>query len=283
MMTRLFLPLLLAMVGAVTAVAQDIQGIVPAGPRSSSPTEVEEPLPQPPPPPVPDEIVTIIPPTEMMTTNIAFIVDTSGSMNSDGRVGMAITFANSIIGREGDQLMISLFSFKSIHTRWPGMTANEIISAKLLGTWDKIDGPPPPKGWTYFPGVPQLASAQNWLSARGANGGTNPASALNESLAEDIKHLTIVLISDGEDFDVPEFIKAIIDGQKVRVDKGLGKAVIFIIGIGPKAHTMDHLRVVGETEGGGLFVVRRPQPPVALPVLLPDPLLDLNGLDDWDD
>lgn len=216
-------------------------------------------------PPVLNEIVNIEPPAALMTTNIAFIVDTSGSMNSYGRVGMAVTFANNIIGRPGDQLMIALFSFKQTHTRWPGLTDKEKAAAQAAGMLDGLDVKLPPKGWTYFPGKLQLESAQKWLNSRGANGGTNPVTALTEALAENVDDLSIVLITDGEDFDIPVFKIAVVIGQALRVGRGLKSAVIFVIGIGAPAANQHHLRDVGKEGGGGMYVVRRlPPPPLRL-------------------
>ena len=270
----LILPLLLAL-GSVGQAQQVPQ-------KSVAPVESEPPPPvEADPPPPPDEIVTVVPTaeTERMTTNIAFIVDTSGSMDNHGRVGMAITFANSIIGRPGDQLMIALLSFKDIHTRWPGLTEKEKAAALAAGSLDPA-GKKPPKGWTYFPGVPQLESAQNWLNSRGANGGTNPVSALTEVLAEDVDDLSIVIITDGEDFDVAGFKAAVKIGQALRVGREKNRAVIFVIGIGRKSAARQHLIDVGKEGLGGFFVVQKPEPPAPpKPIQLgPWPIIP----DDWD-
>jgi hypothetical protein len=176
-------------------------------------------------------------------------------------MGMAITFAESLISTPTDEMMIALLSFKEDHTRWPGMTPAEIAAARAAGTYEERQGDPPPTGWTYFPGTPQLASAQAWLNSRGANGGTNPVSAITEALAENVQDLSIVLITDGEDFDADAFKKAIADGQAARVAAKLGRAVIFVIGTGEVAKNQQHLRDVAESEGGGLYVIRRPTPP----------------------
>ena len=203
----------------------------------------------------PDVIVPIVNPTSPMTTKIAFIVDTSGSMENGNRVKKAIAFAQSIMGARTDELLVALLAFKDGHDRWPGLP-------------HKGDGPAPPKGWTYFPGVPQLKSAQKWLTEQGTTGGTNPSSALKEILAEKITDLTIVLITDGDDFDVDKFKKTIADGQKLREKQKLGRAVIFIVGTGSRAEKHKHLQDVGKSEGGGLFVIRRPE------LIVPEPIAD---------
>jgi len=280
MMNRVLIPLLLVLAVSADVFSQCSNGGV-APIDSGDPVKADK-------PPVPDEIVMIEAPTSAMTTNIAFIVDTSGSMDNFGRVGMAITFANSIIGRPGDQLMISLFSFKNKHTRWPGLTEKERAAAIASGELDEPDGKGPPKGWTYFPGKPQLESAQKWLNGRGAMGGTNPVSALEDALAEKVDDLSIVLITDGEDFDIQAFKLAITIGQALREGNGLKRATIFVIGIGDNAHKRQHLLDVGKQEGGGMHVVRRPQPPPELELDLDGPDLDLDDMndafdDDWDD
>ena len=240
-------------------------------PEPEPEVEIEEEVEDPDPPPPPDEIVQVVPPTMRMTSNIAFIIDTSGSMDNGGRVGMAITFARSLVERPQDQLMVSFFSFKDSHTRWPGLTEEEESAAREAGTLGHEEGDPPPKGWVYFPGVPQLESAQRWLTGCGASGGTNPVSALNEALAENINDLTIVLITDGDDFNVPLFLQSVQAGQAARVQRGQNKAVIFVIGVGPNANQRQHLVNVGRSEGGGMFVVRRPPPPEP-------PAPDLDGI-----
>jgi len=229
--------------------------------RGADVSPIESTTPPPEPPRAPDIIESVIQPTMTMTTNVAFVVDTSGSMDNDGRVGMALTFARGLIERPTDQLMIALLSFKDSHMRWPGLTAQEREAARIAGTLQAASSTPPPKGWTYFPGVPELASAQAWLTARGASGGTNPVSAIAEILSESVRDLTVVLITDGEDFDVPAFRLAVTAGQASRVQRGVGRAVIFVIGTGGAAANKQHLRDVGTSEGGGLHVIRRPAPP----------------------
>lgn len=194
----------------------------------------------------PDEIVSVVAATQRMTQNIAFIVDSSQSMTNAGRMDMAIRLSQSILGQEGDELVVALFAFKATHTRWPGMPHDGA-------------GPPPPEGWTEFPGADRLESAQQWLMAQGASGSTNPISAINEAMAEDVKNLTIVLITDGEDFDVPGFLQAVRDGQTAREARGVGRAVIVVVGIGPNSRRREHLQTVGREGGGGMYAIRPPR------------------------
>jgi len=184
-----------------------------------------------------------------MTTKVAFVVDTSGSMETQGRAGMAITFARSILGQEGDDLLVSMYAFKEGYAKWPGVKPDP-KEARL--------GPPPPEGWTEFPGVPQLESAQEWLNAQGSSGGTNPIGAITAALNSSVTNLTVVLITDGE-FEGTSFLAAIAACQTDRVKKKLGRAVIFIIGTGADAAKVPHLVQVAKTEGGGLHVIRRPE------------------------
>lgn len=218
----------------------------PAGPPTTAPiesvTKVERRGP-------PDEIVQVVPGTMRMTTKITFVVDTSGSMDHSGRVNQAITFARNILGQPGDDLIVTLYAFKDGFTKWPGLPPDPK---------EVRFGPPPPKGWTEFPGVPQQEAAQKWLTERGASGGTNPIGAMTDALGQNMKDLTIVLISDGE-FDGPSFLEAVEKAQQERIKKGLGRAVIFVIGTGADAGKTDHMVDVAKKNGGGLHVIRRPK------------------------
>lgn len=195
----------------------------------------------------PDEIVPVIPPTARMTTKIAFVIDSSGSMDCGGRISMAITFAMNILGQGCDELQVAIFAFRETFVRWPGVP-------------HEGDGKPPPKGWTCFPGVKQLNSAQSWLMNNGATGCTDPNGAMEAALAEDIANLTVVLISDGE-FNGDLFKEAVAKGQSLREKKGLGKAVIIIVGIGEDSMKQEHMKEVGKKEGGGFYIVKRPGEP----------------------
>lgn len=249
----LILPILAAL-GSSQANAQPgpgpVQGSVAPNPSASDSPEAEEPEPS------PGEVTSIVEPTARMTTKIAFVVDTSGSMDNTSRIGSALSFAKGIIGQQGDELLVALIAFSDSHTRWPGVKHDGI-------------GKPPPKGWTYFPGVPQLKSAQSWLDNQSVEGGTNPVSAIIEALAEPVKDLTVVLITDGE-FGVKAFKKAIKGGQANRKSLELGPAVIIVIGVGRGAKTQQHLIDVGKSERGGYYVIQPPPLPTEPDIDWPD-------------
>lgn len=196
----------------------------------------------------PDEIVQVAPGNRRMTTKIAFVVDTSGSMDNRGRVQMGITFARNLLGRPGDELLVQMFAFKDGFTRWPGIRPNPD---------EQRFGPPPPEGWTEFPSLPALQAAQRWLTEQGASGGTNPIGAMTAALQLNQRDLTVVLITDGEFGSiVPGFLTAVEAAQVAREMKGLERAVIFVIGTGPEAAEEQHLATVGRTHGGGMHVIR---------------------------
>jgi len=196
----------------------------------------------------PDLIVNVVNPdfTKRMTTKIAFVVDASGSMDNSRRMGMALKFAQNIIGGGHDEMLVALLAFKSSHLRWPGVKHDGI-------------GKPPPKGWAHFPGVPQLESAQAWLNAVPVEGATNPNSAMSEALAEPIRDLTVILITDG-DFNGPRnaesFKQTVKDAQALREKNELGRAVIIIIGISASSKKQKHLTEVAKSEGGGFYVIQ---------------------------
>lgn len=243
-----FLPLTVLVVLAVEAAHAQTLPPLPPLPfpppiaQIESETKVQTPRP-------PDEIHEVAPGNRRMTTKIAFVVDTSGSMETEGRVQMSLTFARDLLGRPGDELLVQLFAFKASHTRWPGVRPdpNEVRF-----------GPPPPEGWTEFPSVPALESAQRWLNEQGASGGTNPISAMTAALRLDQRDLTVVLITDGEfgSTTAAQFMAIVEALQKQREKQGLGRAVIFVIGTGPDAVDEQHLLTVGRANGGGMHVIR---------------------------
>jgi Mg-chelatase subunit ChlD len=233
MKTRLLTLLFLLTAGASLALAQDV-----------APVESKTPAAKPQRPP--DIIELVIPGNRPMTTWIAFVVDSSGSMDNSGRMGMAIKFATDILGQGVDEMKVALLAFKGSHERWPGVPHDGL-------------GPAPPEGWTEFPGVTQLQSAEKWLNSQGAHGITNPSSALREALAEEIEDLTVVIITDG-DFNGDDFKNAVAVGQASRESRGRKKATIIVVGIGEESVKRQHMIDVGKSEGGGLFVIKRPKP-----------------------
>jgi len=239
-----YLPLLLLLVATDLVAAQPGGSPAPIAPIKSMIT-VGPSLKQ------PDEIVEVLPGTERMTSKIAFVIDASGSMDLYGSIKRAIRFAQDVIKQPNDDLLVTIFAFKEKHTRWPGVKPDE---------GELRFGPPPPKGWTEFPGVKQLESAEKWLMGQGADGGTDPSSAITAALALDMKNLTVVIITDGEfNWSVKDFLDAVSNGQADRVKRKLGKAVIFVIGTGAGAESQRHLVKVAKSGGGGLHIIRRPQ------------------------
>ena len=257
-----FLPLTLLMVLSVEGAFA--QGLPPVPFPPMPPLELPEAQTE---PPVPDVVVPLVPGTRRMTTKIAFVVDVSLSMRSYGRVQMGITFARDLLGRPDDELLIQLFAFRKDVSRWPGIKPDPS---------EQQYGPPPPEGWTEFPSVAALESAQRWLSAQGTSGGTNPTKAMIAALQLQQRDLSVVLITDGEfKAHEEEFLAAVKVGQAIREAKGLGRAVIFVIGTGPAAAQEQHLLQVGKENGGGVAIImpqaKKPTPAVEQPAPpLPD-------------
>lgn len=244
-----------------SALAQDGTPIGPP-PPPPPPTPYGPPLPPPPPTPPPEQedtrqepaprrvlqIDTVVEPTERMTTRIAFVVDVSGSMKDVAKIGVGLGFSRSLLGREGDELEIAIYSFSDAKARWEGFP------------FDPSDGgKPPPPGWTYFPSVPALRAATEWLASQGAKGGTNPTGAVAAALEESVEKLTVVVITDGE-FEPESFLAAIERGQAARERAGLGRAVLITVGVGQGSSAQAHLRKAGEA-GGGFFYVREVEEP----------------------
>jgi Mg-chelatase subunit ChlD len=191
----------------------------------------------------PDEIIPIVPPTDRMTSRVAFVLDLSGSMRFSDHAGMAISFAQRILGEAGDELQVAVFAFRESYDRWPGIphTGN---------------GPLPPAGWTNFPGLPQMESVRDWLNKFGADGGTNPDGAIRAALTEKVETLTVVIITDGI-FNGESFKEAITHGQELRNEMGLGRATVIVVGVGFESRKRKHLQEVGGA-GGGFYVICKP-------------------------
>lgn len=243
-------PLILLLMLAVEAAQAQVGPIPPIPPPlpppGVAPVESETTQPRP-----PDEVVEVARGDRRMTTKIAFVVDTSGSMDNRGRVQQGITFARDLLGRPGDELLVQMFAFKDGYERWPGLKPDPS---------EVRFGPPPPEGWTEFPSVPALENAQQWLTDQGANGGTNPIGAMTAALRLNQRNLTVVLITDGEfGSHVATFLTTVEALQKDREKRGLGRAVIFVIGTGPEAVEEQHLLTVGRLNGGGMHVIRPQQ------------------------
>lgn len=204
------------------------------------------------------EITTVVEATERMTTKIAFVVDASGSMANTDRVGFSIGFTRSLLGQEGDELLVAIYAFADLDSRWPGIPYDG-------------NGPPPPDGWTFFPSVTAITDAEEWLRSQGANGSTNPVGAVKRALNEQIDQLTVLIVTDGE-FYGPAFVEAIERGQQARVDGGHGRATVVVVGIGPHAISQQHLKTVGEL-GGGFYIVKEVRSDAEEP---PDPQVDGN-------
>lgn len=203
-------------------------------------------------PEVPDEVVAIIPGTARMTTRLTFVIDTSSSMSNSRRVSQAIVFARDTLGLPGDDLLVTMYAFKEAFKKWPGL-APDPSEVRF--------GPLPPKGWTEFPGVPQQQAAQEWLSNEGASGGTNPNDAMVAAITQDMKDLTVVLITDGQFYRYnATFVATIEAAQQARLKKGYRRATIFIVGTGEASVTRPHMIAAARRNGGGLHVIRPARP-----------------------
>ncbi len=196
----------------------------------------------------------VVPAQVPLSKRVLFVVDVSGSM-----AGMKFDRASQavleIAGQPVDEMEIGLIAFDNHPSRWPGIPE------------EGVEGRPGvPKGWAALPSQEAVDDASTWLRKINPTGGTRAIPAMEAALAEDRNQLSIVLVTDGQFYQETsaKILAAVKEAQKRRVDKGLGRAVVLVYGVGDTHSILEEL---GKRGHGGFY--RNPDaPPVPEPVLL---------------
>lgn len=208
------------------ALAQD-PGELPETPPAASPDEkpkvgsftIELPLPAP------------------ISKKVIFIYDRSGSMSAEALAKATDAVMLIADDQNVDQLEIAAFSFNDNFERWPGVPDPPGTSR------------PVPAGWASLPSLEAVDNLRNWLASQTSSGNTWVGPVLATTLSQQVKDLTIVLVTDGgftdtipdgppgetedqEEIRQSRFIASIIaQYQRARVKEGLGRAGFVIFGI----------------------------------------------------
>ena len=203
--------------------------------------------PLPPPPNVSPEQIVAPSPDFRLSSEVLFVIDVSGSMESELR--QAIDSALMILGSPVDDFRAGILAFSGEQIRWAGTPG-------CRGP-DEFCLPPGcsrrcvPMGWAEMP--TSYREALDWLSALVADGTTNPGAALLLALKEPSETLTVVLVTDGV-FHTGLALDAVERGQDWRTNNGLLPAPIMVWGAGAKARDRESLKRLAEVGGGGLWV-----------------------------
>jgi len=174
-----------------------------------------------------------------LTKRVMLVIDVSGSMKSENRIGRAMQVVKHVMGQPVDDLEVAVVTFSSKWERWEGVRE------------PKAD-PPVPYGWARLPSATALSLAQAFVATRDSSG-TAPNEALKAAIKEARDEVSIVFITDG-DFDGPSCVEAFRDGQKARKDAGRGAAPVLVYGVGTGAPKCDHLATIGKEGGVGFWV-----------------------------
>lgn len=192
--------------------------------------------------PVPRHSITplqIVPMQTRITKNIMFVVDTSGSMGSEGRLGDALGAVSMIMEQPTDDMQIACLAFNDAVSRWPGYRTKGDV---------RLDA-----GWARMPSNVAIHKARAWLAAFQASGMTNVEQAIKTALEETKRDLTIVLVTDG-DFPEDRLMRIARRWQTRRVEQKLGRAVIMVWGVGSEASKSQAAASLANFGGGGLWI-----------------------------
>lgn len=196
-----------------------------------------------------EDVITIAsPPKAQLTQRILFLVDCSGSMDGPATMARSLNTIKFIFEQPIDELEVAAIAFDNGHNRWPGL-------------------PQPPKipaNWAAFPSRNASQALSTWIGAAQVTmrGGTNLAPPLRQAFAENRDKLSIIIVTDGGFAEKPETLKKVVDdGQKWRTDRGIGPAVVVLLGIHYQ-NTYPSLVRLNQDLGdnsGGYFVVKTAQ------------------------
>lgn len=226
-----------------------------------------EPLPPLPPPPAsfPEQVV---PPSPgfVLTDRVLFVVDVSGSMKGDP-IRDAFQAVVLIMSSAVDDWRAGLIVFTGEHERWGGQ-----IDCDHEGRNCSKQCVRP--GWALMPA--RCREALGWLSRCPADGGTDPAPALHAALQDPTPRLTIVFVSDGK-FRIEPVLQKITTGQAWRQARGLGRAGVMVMSVGPNRHSSKSLKALAKAGGGGMWTAAQPEPPPKPPAPKQDPQPSMRG------
>jgi hypothetical protein len=246
-------PLLIALVAVLVALdvgAQDVPVEAPKPPRV-----------------FPEQVVA---PEEgfVLASRVIFVVDQSSSMSKD-KLRQAVDSCLLILQNPDDGWRVGMIGFTTTFTRWHG--APECVKhdpgpraggGYALRRDLQIKVTPcskhcVPAGWAAMPKSYEKAEA--WLTSLASSGGTTPHPALEAALTDPVRGLTVVFVSDGEDYKGDECVKTIEKANAWRKKNGLARAGVMVWGAGPHMQRPDSayrkvLVKIAKAGGGGMWV-----------------------------
>jgi len=183
-------------------------------------------------------IVAVVTPERRLTKRVLFVVDASGSMQGD-KFARACRGVLQIAEQPIDEVEVGVLAFNDETARWPGLPEDHPAR-------------PVPDGWAALPSAEAVASASAFLAERGAYGDTLVIPALRQALAETRDELSVVVVTDGvfqrERSD--DVLAALAEAQQAREERGLGRAVVLVYGVGREQEVLRELGAAGQ---GGYF------------------------------
>lgn len=183
------------------------------------------------------DMVTTLEPEVPVSKRVIFLIDTSASMDSDGKIAQAIAAVKDIIRQPIDEMDLAVIAFSDSASRWSGVPEEGVSP-----------------GWAKLPSEEAVSAAQSWLDSVSADGGTIFTTPFELAFREPTRDLTIILVSDGRAYipaDIGPLIGSTCLWQEQRVQRGLGKAVVYAI-------MLDHCQWIHDLvkpTGGGVFQV----------------------------
>lgn len=178
------------------------------------------------------------------TSNILFIVDTSGSMDQQ-QVADAIQAVLNIAEVPLDDLQIALISFGGVARRWAGTEDRNPQTGELISR----------PNWSLMPSRHNLDAAREWLENSRDGGGTQIIAAINQAFAscgageggQSVRNLSIIIISDGDFNNFGGLQRSIDERQRERRRADLDDVAIGFFGIGVTERDDQSIRnLVGE-------------------------------------
>ena len=186
-----------------------------------------------------DSVRPVVSGGNRLTQKIILVLDVSGSMKNENRIGRVLQLVRHVMEQPSDDLEVAVITFSSMTERWHGVPEPEA-------------DPPVPYGWARLPSATALALAQSWVLTR-ASSGTDPCPALKQAITEARKDVSVVFVTDGE-FDGASCVKAYRDAQKERVEAGRHEVPLLVYGVGSGVEKLEHMATIGREGGVGFWV-----------------------------
>jgi hypothetical protein len=204
----------------------------------------------------------------VLAERVIFVVDQSSSMGKD-KLRQAIDSCLMILQNPDDGWRVGMIGFTTSYTRWhgapecvrhdPGPRAggDYALRRDLQIKVEPCSKHCVPAGWAAMP--KSYKKAEAWLTSLASSGGTTPHPALEAAMTDPARNLTVVFVSDGEDYKGDECVKSIKWANLWRKNRGLPRAGVMVWGAGPHMKRPDSayrkvLVKIAKAGGGGMWI-----------------------------